>query len=34
MRRRILEEINPDIDELAELLDRDLSDWKRVRKDD
>jgi hypothetical protein len=34
MRRRILEEINPDIDELAELLDRDFSDWKRVRKDD
>jgi hypothetical protein len=32
IRRRILEAINPEIDELAELLDRDLSDWKRVRK--
>jgi hypothetical protein len=33
MRRRILAVIGPEIDELAELLDRDLSDWKRVRKD-
>jgi hypothetical protein len=30
MRRRILNVIGPEIDELAELLDRDLSDWKRV----
>lgn len=34
MRRRILEAINPEIDELAKLLDRDLSAWKRVRNDD
>jgi hypothetical protein len=30
VRRRILEAITPDIDELAELLSRDLSDWKSV----
>lgn len=30
VRRRILERIAPDIDELAELIDRDLSDWKSV----
>jgi hypothetical protein len=34
MRRRILEAINPEIDELAKLLDRDLSAWKRVKNDD
>lgn len=28
VRRRILEAITPDIDELAELIGRDLSDWK------
>lgn len=30
VRRRILERITPDIDELAELIDRDLSHWKAI----
>jgi hypothetical protein len=30
VRRRILEAISPEIDELSELLGRDLSDWKSV----
>ncbi len=29
-RRRILERLEPDIDDLAELADRDLSGWKQV----
>jgi hypothetical protein len=30
VRRRILDHITPDIDELAEMIGRDLSDWKAV----